>query len=63
MKGQKPKIILSKCTRCYLCRVVCPVDAISIAKTGNPVIDYGKCNRCFICLRECPYSAIEEEGE
>jgi len=59
----KPKIILSKCTKCLSCWVFCPHSAIKINDKGNPVIDYEKCTGCLICLRECPENAIEEESE
>ena len=59
----KPKIDLKKCQKNYNCIVSCPHNAISVAKTGFPVIDYNLCTGCLICLRECPSFAITEEHE
>lgn len=59
----KPKIDLKKCQKNFSCVVFCPTNAISIGKSGFPVIDYDLCNGCLICLRECPAFAIGEEHE
>ncbi len=63
MRVQKPKIDLKKCEKNFNCLVFCPHNAITIGKTGFPVIDYSICTGCLVCLRECPTFAITEEHE
>ncbi|MFH0832189.1 MAG: 4Fe-4S binding protein [Candidatus Aenigmatarchaeota archaeon] len=58
----KPKIESRKCTRCMMCVVMCPDNAIE-PRDGSVGINYDKCKGCLICLRECPFNAITEERE
>lgn len=44
-----------KCTRCAICKQVCPVGAITL--DPGPVLDE-RCFDCFSCIRECPEDAI-----
>jgi len=53
----KPFIDSSICTRCNLCKITCPVSAITIDKNYCR-IDYKKCVRCMCCHEVCPYKAI-----
>lgn len=46
------------CTGCNLCKVICPVNCISM-KTDNydniyPEIDFEKCINCGLCAKLCP---------
>ena len=53
----KPYIDELVCTRCNLCKITCPVSAITIDKKKCK-IDYHKCVRCLCCHEVCPYKAI-----
>ena len=53
----RPYIDSALCTRCNLCKITCPVDAIDIDKKSCK-IDYAKCVRCLCCHEVCPYKAI-----
>lgn len=53
----KPYIDSVACTRCNLCKITCPVDAIEIEE-DRCIIDYKKCVRCLCCHEVCPYRAI-----
>lgn len=53
----KPHIDISICTRCNLCKITCPVDAITIEK-DRCRIEYKKCVRCLCCHEVCPYKAV-----
>jgi ferredoxin/flavodoxin len=44
-----------KCTRCAICKQVCPVGAVTL--DPGPVFD-AHCFDCFSCIRECPEDAI-----
>ena len=60
----RPVIDDKKCTKCTLCVVFCPEDAIDmLGKSGFPKVTLSKCTGCLVCLRECPYNAIYEEAE
>lgn len=48
------------CSRCSICRSLCPFEAISVdSKTGEVKIDVEKCQFCGICYSACPVSAID----
>ncbi|MCX8081810.1 MAG: DUF362 domain-containing protein [bacterium] len=49
-----PVINPSVCKKCYACREVCPVKAIS----ENLKFDRKKCINCLCCFEVCPYKAI-----
>lgn len=41
------------------CAAVCPFDAITMSKTGLPLIDQDKCMACGKCKAICPKKVIE----
>ena len=47
------------CTACDDCQGACPVDAISMNKNGQPMVDNGECLMCAKCLNACPVSALK----
>ena len=53
----RPIIDDEHCKRCNLCRLSCPVDAITI-DAKKCTINYKKCVRCLCCHEICPYRAI-----
>ena len=46
------------CINCGVCKIVCPVDAISMQRNKygeiNPVINDNKCTNCGLCSKYCP---------
>lgn len=46
-----------KCTKCGVCKKVCPMDNISENKKGYPVVGT-KCLLCLYCEMRCPEDAI-----
>ncbi|MEM1539135.1 MAG: 4Fe-4S binding protein [Candidatus Bathyarchaeia archaeon] len=51
---------LEKCTRCLLCVIFCPDNAIKWnAEKGDIEFNYNYCKGCGICANECPAKAIE----
>lgn len=50
-----PVIDHSICKKCYACREVCPVKALS----ENLKFNRKKCINCLCCFEVCPYKAIE----
>lgn len=53
-----PLIIEEICSRCSLCSVYCPDNAIHLNKDQFPEIDYNHCKGCMICVSVCPKNAI-----
>lgn len=53
----KPVIDVPACKRCNLCKITCPVAAITIDEKAC-AIDYRKCVKCLCCHEVCPYKAI-----
>jgi coenzyme F420-reducing hydrogenase delta subunit/ferredoxin len=48
------------CSRCSICRSLCPFEAITKdAETGKIIIDIEKCQVCGICYSACPARAID----
>lgn len=64
-----------KCTTCYLCSDVCPVNCIEIKGEANQgkltegnlpksfQIDLVKCSQCGLCVDVCPTAALDLKGE
>lgn len=46
-----------KCTKCGLCKEVCPVANIDLVD-GKPIWN-GKCEQCMACIQWCPVQAIQ----
>ncbi len=47
------------CSRCYVCKSICPYDAIKADSTGKVEINSQDCQVCGICYSACPSSAIK----
>lgn len=50
-----------KCTRCADCIRVCPVEAITMDRSGNRpaiLVDEKQCLSCTICVTRCPEQAF-----
>ena len=47
------------CSRCYVCKSICPYEAIKADATGKVEIDSQECQVCGICYSACPSSAIK----
>jgi len=48
------------CSRCSICRSLCPFDAITRdAESGKIVLEIEKCQVCGICYSACPAKAID----
>lgn len=50
---------LERCTRCGVCRLNCPAEAISLDKHGPAQINQQKCIRCYCCHELCPEMAVD----
>lgn len=53
----KPVINAVVCKRCNLCKITCPVGAITLDARACG-INYKKCVKCLCCHEVCPYKAI-----
>jgi coenzyme F420-reducing hydrogenase delta subunit len=47
------------CSRCYVCKSICPYQAIKADETGKVEINIEDCQVCGICYSACPASAIK----
>ena len=55
------KILQDKCIGCGVCKVNCPVNAIS-GEVRNPhFIDQEKCTKCGTCMKVCRFNSIVRE--
>ena len=58
--GVAVKINEEYCSRCSICRSLCPFEAITKdAEAGKVVLDIEKCQVCGICYSACPARAID----
>ena len=65
-----PVVTESDCTGCGTCVAACPVDAMTLVSSGNPVssgtevakLDEDLCLGCGICVRTCPEGSIHLES-
>jgi len=63
-KPKKPrgvaKLIEGKCIACGArCQSACPVNAVDMTDSGEPIILTQKCIGCLKCVKVCPASALE----
>jgi coenzyme F420-reducing hydrogenase delta subunit/ferredoxin len=49
------------CSRCYVCKSICPYEAIKADLTGKVEINSQDCQVCGICYSACPSAAIKME--
>jgi 2-oxoisovalerate ferredoxin oxidoreductase delta subunit len=61
-RSQRPILDPDKCSRCGICWMYCPDNAIH-AEGGAFQISYTYCKGCGICAEECPKGAILIEKE
>lgn len=54
----RPELRRVECVRCWICKKVCPVDAIR-ESSGYPAIDERRCVRCLCCCEMCPPGAMK----
>jgi coenzyme F420-reducing hydrogenase delta subunit len=47
------------CSRCYVCKSICPYEAIKADSTGKVEINSQDCQVCGICYSACPSQAIK----
>jgi len=59
----KPEFDHEKCTKCGLCRTVCPEGCVHESEDEFFVPDYRYCKGCGMCAEECPADAIEMKQE
>ena len=57
-RDQKPIIGQELCTKCGICKQVCPDDSVKV-ENEKYEIDYDYCKGCGICAYECPADAID----
>lgn len=66
-QARAPRIDLAACSRCGLCLIVCPADAIERVPATDggwlPRIDDQRCIGCDDCEQICPNLAIETPFE
>jgi pyruvate ferredoxin oxidoreductase delta subunit len=55
----KPVTDYSKCTKCGLCWLFCPDNAMRPKEEGFFEADLNYCKGCGICAEECKFGAIE----
>ncbi|MGZ4850001.1 MAG: hydrogenase iron-sulfur subunit [Candidatus Bathyarchaeia archaeon] len=49
------------CSRCYVCKSICPYEAIKADSAGKVEINSQDCQVCGICYSACPSAAIKME--
>lgn len=47
------------CSRCYVCKSICPYEAIKADSTGKVEVNSQDCQVCGICYSACPSQAIK----
>jgi coenzyme F420-reducing hydrogenase delta subunit len=47
------------CSRCYVCKSICPYEAIKADSTGKVEVESQECQVCGICYSACPSAAIK----
>lgn len=61
-RTRKPVMDQSKCVRCGMCLMYCPVNSILRTPEGGFEISYSYCKGCGICAHECGKGAITMEA-
>lgn len=61
-RTRKPVMDRSKCVKCGMCLMYCPVNSILRTAEGGFEISYTYCKGCGICARECKKGAITMEA-
>ncbi|MEN6610345.1 MAG: 4Fe-4S binding protein [Methanoregulaceae archaeon] len=59
----KPLFDHAKCSKCGMCRTLCPEGCVSESADEFFVPDYNYCKGCGICAEECPADAITMKQE
>jgi len=54
--------IVDDCTGCGVCRIKCPVKAITGEKKDRHSIDVGLCIDCGVCGKYCAFSSIVDSA-
>ena len=49
------------CSRCYVCKSICPYEAITSDSTDKVEVNSADCQVCGICYSACPSSAIKTQ--
>jgi coenzyme F420-reducing hydrogenase delta subunit/ferredoxin len=47
------------CCKCYVCKSICPYEAIKADETGKVEVNNQDCQVCGICYSACPSAAIK----
>jgi electron transfer flavoprotein alpha subunit len=56
----KARLITGKCIACGArCQSSCPVNAIDMTESGEPIVLTDKCIGCLKCVKICPAAALE----
>lgn len=58
-RSVRPVLDEKKCTKCGICVLHCPDDAIAKNEKGEIEINYDYCKGCGICENECPAKALK----
>jgi len=62
-RTRRPIIDKEKCTKCGICWMYCPDNAVLKNHDDYYEINYEICKGCGICVEECPAEAITEVKE
>ena len=58
-RTRKPVMDKTKCVKCGMCLMYCPVNSVKKLEDGSFDICYDYCKGCGICAHECKKGAIE----
>jgi pyruvate ferredoxin oxidoreductase delta subunit len=59
----RPRFSSEKCTKCGLCKTICPEGCVIQMEDETFQPDYEFCKGCGLCAEECPAGGIEMEQE
>jgi pyruvate ferredoxin oxidoreductase delta subunit len=54
----KPIFDHGKCSKCGMCKTLCPEGCVKETEEGTFEPDYEFCKGCGLCAEECPKEAI-----